>query len=332
MVSWIVKRVALASALLLITGCRMGVPIHVWQPPMLKSTVGKTVVLQAVAGDEQTAKAIKEKLLATVPSDPGRETIIIQPDDLQRDSMVQLASSSDDGTSDVALASVAKRQNVDFILRGQVLTHPQTDDSSVDRSDAPADWNQTTEDHRIVTENPQLTMSWRLTSVSNQPSNHGQPVVVDVKSAVDRYPDLALLADQNEILSSAAARETFRLITPSVDRTRVQLAIPYMIPGSSQVRHGNLAALAGRWAEAKQIWSSVLDRYPMQAAAAHNLALAAVASQDFSSAKALARQAIRLQPTPLHQRTLVWIELQQRAYHHSFNLPDPPEGWFVTHQ
>ncbi len=169
-----------------------------------------------------------------------------------------------------------------------------------------------------------------MTSLGDQPSNQGQPIVVDVESSIQRYPDLALLENQNEILASAAARETFRLITPSVDRKRVQLAIPYAMLGSRDVRRGNLAARSGKWSEAEQIWSKVLDRHPLQAAAAHNLALAAVAGQDFSRAKKLARQAIRLQPTSLHQQTLVWIELKQRDYHQAFQLPDPPEGWFVT--
>ncbi|MFG0261604.1 MAG: hypothetical protein ACF788_04360, partial [Novipirellula sp. JB048] len=62
----------------------------------------------------------------------------------------------------------------------------------------------------------------------------------------------------------------------------------------------------------------------------HNLALAAAAAQDFSQAKRLARKAVRQYPLPMYQRTLVWIEQAQRQYHQAFNLPDPPEGWFVT--
>ncbi len=61
------------------------------------------------------------------------------------------------------------------------------------------------------------------------------------------------------------------------------------------------------------------------------ITLAAAAGQDFSRAKELARQAVRLQPLPLHKKTLVWIELRQRDYHKSFGLPAPPEGWFLTH-
>jgi hypothetical protein len=120
------------------------------------------------------------------------------------------------------------------------------------------------------------------------------------------------------------------LLTPSIRREQVRIEIPYLMPGSGQVRRGNLAAMAGRWGEAEQIWSEVVERYPAQIPAIHNLALAAAAAQDFSRAKRLARRAIRLQPTKLHKESLVWIETRQRDYHKAFGLPDPPEGWFVT--
>ena len=155
-------------------------------------------------------------------------------------------------------------------------------------------------------------------------------MVVDAESAIDHYPDLAILTDSDAILTAAASRDTFRLITPWIDRQHADLAIPYFLPGSEQVRRGNVAALAARWHDAEAIWTDVMQKHPSQVAAVHNLSLAAVAAQDFSRAKQLARKAVRLQPTPLHKQTLVWVEMKQREYHEAFGLPDPPEGWFVT--
>ena len=336
MISWI-RCGTLAWLVVICCGCRMGVPIHVWQPPQLTSTVGKRIALQAVVGPEETTKPIREKLLAMVPSDQGRKVTIVDSESLKNDSMVRLASATDHDLSDVALATVGPRHDVDFLLRGEILVpitgsqHQEQLKSNVAR---PGEENRPgSVDSGLATdepENPRMILSWRLTGIGEDPAAFGQPLAVDLESALDRYPDLAIMEDTDEILTSAAARETFRLFTPSIERERVQLAIPYATFGSRDVRRGNIAAMSGKWAEAARIWEDVVKRHPLQAAAVHNLALATAAGQDFSRAKQLARQSIRLRPLPHYKQTLVWIELRQRDYHESFNLPDPPEGWFGT--
>ncbi len=309
-------RLSILATLVMFSGCRMGVPIHVWQPPQLVSTVGKRVVLSTVAGPDDIAGRVKTNLLSMVPRDAGREISLVDSASLQDVGEIRLVSATDaesnDGEpNDIVLASAARRDGIDYVLRGEVIE---------DRYPRP-----------IPQQNRELKVSWRLTSLDDQrPTDGGSPVVVDVASAVDRYPDLALVGDPDQILASAAARDAFRLFTPSVDRDRVQLAIPYMLLGSKEVRRGNAAALSGRWGEAERIWSGVAEKHPTQTAATHNLALAAAAGQDFSRAKQLARKAIRRHPSSHYKQTLVWIELKQRDYHKAFGLPDPPEGWFVT--
>jgi hypothetical protein len=306
---------SICGALLALCGCRMGVPIHVWQSPQLQSTVGKRVLVSSLVGPEQVTEGIKQKLLASAPRDAGRVTTLIDAETLHDKSEFKLVSATDEQPNDLALAAVARSQKIDFVLRGEVIEdrHP---------SDEPKP-------------NPPLKISWRLTALCSHPrGSHprggGSPVVVDAESAVDRYPDLALSSQPEQILTSAAVRDTFRLITPTVVRKRVQLAIPYLTPGSEQVRRGNGAALAGRWDEAEDHWRRAFQQHPTQVAALHNLALAAAAGQDFTRAKQLARKTIRLRPSKLHKETLVWIELKQRDYHKAFGLPDPPEGWFLT--
>ena len=289
----------------------MGVPVHVWQPPLLESTVGKRVVVSSVVGsNKELASEIEEKLLALAPRDSGRVTKFASSDSLQQQEAIQLVSATDEEPSDLALASVARQEDVDFLLRGQILEQ---------RFPGPDKENH-------------LTVSWRLTSLQGQQAAEGAPVVVNRDSAIETYPDLALQSDTQQILTTAAVRDTYRLVTPSISRDRVQLAIPYLLYGSKEVRRGNALALAGRWAEAEKVWRVVMENNPTQIAAVHNLALAAAAAQEFSKAKALARKAVRSQPTKLHKETLVWIELRQRDYHQSFGIPDPPEGWFVTSQ
>jgi len=305
------KILSICWLLVIAAGCRMGAPIHFWDPPQLESTVGQRVALSGVSGPAELAGGLQRQLLAQAPSDSGRQMTLVGAAEMQRGSEIQLVSAVDDLPNDLVVASIARRQGIDYLLRGEVI-------SDRNRSQ-PADPTHQT-----------LKVSWSLTGLDAMHPGGGRPIVVDPKTAVDRYPDLALIGDPAEIMTQAMVRETYRLITPSVSRDRVQLEIPYLLPGSAAVRRGNLAARGGRWGEAEAIWSDVRERHPTQIAALHNLALAAAAGQDFTRAKQLARKAIRLQPSSLHKQNMVWIEVKQRAYHEAFGLPDPPEGWFVT--
>lgn len=299
-----------SCCLLLVLGCRMGVPIHVWQPPALRSTVGKKVVVSAVVGPDEIAEKVRHKLVDMAPTDTGRVSQLVDSAQIQRRANIQLVSAIGQQPSDLAVASMSRQEDADFILRGEII-----EDRHADPDEPPS---------------RDLKISWRLTPLKGTETVGGSPVVVDYDSAIERYPDLALLNQADDVLTTAAVRDTYRLIAPSVQRERVQLEIAYWLPGSKEVRRGNAQALAGRWGEAEAIWNQVLAEHPLQVAALHNLAIAAAAGQDFSRAKELARKAIRRQPSKLHKQTLVWIELKQRAMHQSFGLPDPPEGWFVT--
>ncbi|WP_182865546.1 tetratricopeptide repeat protein [Rhodopirellula sp. JC639] len=301
----------------------MGAPIHVWAPPTLQSTVGHSVMVPKIVGPRELADPIHEKLLQAAPSDTGRSTRLVSAEQASRsategDSGISLVSYCGDDESDLALAKTAQQSHIDFILRGEILPDPRP---------------------RSITEaGKRLTVSWRLSSVGADRQAQsagrplGQPIVVELESAFKRYPDLALAADQDAALQAAVVRDTLPLITPTVWRDRVQLEIPYLLPGTQGIRQGNALAVAGRWGEAEAKWQEVRDRYPFSSVAVHNLAIAAVARQDFGQARSLARRAVRMKPTKLHQQTLVWVERTQRAYHEAFGLSDPPEGWSVTRE
>ncbi|QDV47897.1 hypothetical protein Enr13x_78090 [Stieleria neptunia] len=302
-------------------GCRMGAPIHVWSPPTLRSTVGHSVMVPKIVGPQELATPIHEKLLLAAPADAGRSTRLVSAESINAstpgfDQGVSLVSYNADDESDLALAKKAQQGHIDFILRGEILPDRRP---------------------RSITEaGNRLTVSWRLMPVSadvQAPTEGrplGKPVVVELESALERYPDLALAADKDVALQSALVRETLPLITPAVVRERVQLEIPYLLPGTQAIRRGNALAVAGRWGQAEAIWQEVYQRYPFSSVAVHNLAIAAVAKQEFGLARSLASRAVRMKPTKLHQQTLVWVERAQRAYHEAFQLPDPPEGWSVT--
>ena len=302
--------VAACAIVVSLPGCRTAAPIHVWQPPELASTVGHRVVVSRVSGPQHLADPVYQTLIETVPHDVGRRMELVGADALQAKTQIQLVSHTDDQPNDLALVSVARREGFDFMLRGEII--------------------QRRGGSGFLDETTPLRISWRLISLADNRSEGGQPVTVDLATSIDRYPDLGFVQDPQNVLTRAAARDAQRLFMPWIDRQWVKLAIPYLTPGSREVRRGNAAALSGRWEEAEQIWAEVIEAHPRQVAAHHNLALAAAAEQDFSRAKKLAREAIRLQRGKLSQETLVWIELQQRRYHEAFNLDDPPEGWFVS--
>ena len=296
---------------LCLCGCRMGVPMYVWQEPVLESTVGKKILVGDITGDTELAEKIRDQLIENVPQESGRSTIMQATSDLADDSKIQLATATattDQHENDLVLTTLARENDYDYTLRGEILK---------DRG------------HRLIVGTNRLIVSWRLVAMDDMRSAGGTPVVVDQKSLLEKYPDLSLVGEEEGILRAGLVRETFRLMTPSVERENVQIATPYFLPYSREIRKGNIAAYNGHWADAEKIWSAVAEK-SKRAAALHNLALAAVAAQDYSKAKQLAREAIRRRPSKLHKSTLVWIEQRQREYHKAFNLPDPPEGWFVT--
>lgn len=307
------RTVSACALLTLLCGCRIDAPIHVWQPAQLESTVGHQVAISSIMGPNEVSQKIEQTLIAVAPRDVGRNTELIAANRLPKSPEIALVAAIEADPSDVMVTSVARREGVSYVLRGEILEKRMNyATGNLDGQPEP------------------LSLSWRLLSVPDNRSVGGRPIFVDRETAIDRYPDLGLVHDTEDLLTSAAARDTLRLITPWIDRQQIDLAVPYLMPGSKDVRQGCLAAHAGRWAQAHTIWSEVVEDHPSNVAAIHNLAIASAAAQDFSNAKQLARRAIRLRPTRLHKDTLSWIEVKQREYHEAFDLPDPPEGWFVT--
>lgn len=307
------------ACLTLLVGCRMGAPLHVWSPPALKSTVGKSVLVPKLVGPPELAAPIREKLLRATPTDAGRSTRLIAAEaagPASSDHGVALVSYDENDESDLALADTARQQNYDFILRGEIMPDRRP---------------------KAITEvDNQLIVSWRLMPVTPQQQadsvgeSSGRPVMVELDSALQDHPDLRLATDPTEVLQTALIRDTLPLFTPTVQRDHVELEVSYMVPGSRAIRRANSLAAAGLWSQAESIWNEVRSKYPLSSVAVHNLAIASVAKQDYSTARRLASKAIRMKPSKLHQETLVWVERKQRAFHEAFQLPDPPEGWFVT--
>lgn len=327
---------------LAIAGCRTPAPIHVWASPQLQSAVDRTVVMATIVGERDIAQRLQEAVFAARPPEAARHVRLIGQAELQQRSEIQLASATENIPSDVALLSEARRHGIDYLLLGEILERreaavhrPQAREqrpdvgapaSAEDRPSARGSATPTLPDA-----DDRLTVSWRLIDVSEARLSGGIPVTVTRETAVERYADLATKSiDAESLLTTAAARETWRLLAPHVRRTTVDLAEPRLVPGSAAVREGNAHAEAMRWDLAARQWQAVLERHPRNHAALHNLALAAAARQDFVLAKSLAQQALRLHRSRMYERTVVWIETRHREMVAAFDLPPPAEGWLFA--
>lgn len=298
--------------------------MNVWASPELQSTVDRTVVMATIVGDRPVAERMQQAIFAARPPELASRIRLIDQAELQQRSEIQLASATEHMPSDIALLAEARRNGLDFLLLGEILERREPAGNR-----PPADSNQS--ETRAGPVPDRLTVSWRLIDVGESRLAGGAPVTVTTASAAELHPDLAIMnVDAETALSTAAARETWRLFAPHIQRERVDLAKPLVGPGSAAVREGNAHAAALRWDEAERHWQAVLERHPRSHAALHNLALSAAARQDFVRAKSLAQQALRLHQSRRYERTVVWIETRHREMVAAFQLPLPPEGWLFA--
>lgn len=295
-------------------GCRAVAPLHVWTPPEITSGVGKKVAIAPLAGPQPIAGQIESQLYQTVPRDQGRAIEAITSTELRSKQTLRLASTAGNMPSDLALLPVARQQGIDFLLMGEVLKGRSAKQPSLPNPDQ-----------------ERVSIAWRIYDVAEARPLADRVIVTDSASIADS-PESRQQSSGGEAISPAQAsgRAVWRLLSPSVQRNHVNLAVPWVLPGSNAVRRGNELAGNGRWPEAERLWRQTLDQHPYQHAARNNLALAAAARQDFSTAKRLIRDAIRQRSKTLYEENLAWIETRQRDYHAAFGLADPPEGWFVT--
>ncbi len=256
---------------------------------------------------------------------------------------VRLVSASSSETSDLFHMNLVKQQNVDFLLTGEVIEQPSEQRSRLHRQSqygdelvplepldptasaasavptgAPGDPAAVapTESTPVQVTQKTIAVSWKLVDLRNGGESKGFPIVTRYDSTLDK-----------QAAAKLAANDAWNLLAPSIFADQAKLTAPYLAPGSREVRQGNEAAMNGDWMTAQSRWQQAIQRHPRNHAAAHNLAVAAVAQQDFDAANQWIGQAIRRSPNSRYRSTAVWIEAKQRDYHDSFGLPDPPGGW-----
>ena len=308
---------------LVASGCRSAAPIHVWSPPKLASAVGGKVAIAPIRGEVALAESLGEAMLRNQPRDEGRSVVALDARRLQGDEKIRLVSAVEGETSDIALVTLARRNDIDFVLVGEVMESSDRRNHATSLPpDIAANLDLSVENaatDSAADESGLIRVSWSLMDVRRGIPLSGLPVVTPGNP---RNPD-----DQAIDLAAASAWE---LIVPHVIRDHTELIAPRLVFGARDIRQGNVAAAAGDWKTAEAIWLAVLQQYPRSHAAKHNLAVAAIARQDYSAARRYIAEALASRSSPLYRSTSVWIEQSQRDYHTAFGLPDPPEGWAAT--
>jgi len=316
-------------------GCRSAAPIYVWSPPKLSPVVGAQIAIAPIAGDPKVADPLHAAMLRQQPRDSGRAVVALDSRGLSDNQTIRRVSAVEGEASDIALMSLAKRNHVDYILIGEVVTpasrtrnssasdthrppHPQRTAATVSGLDS-VTFSENSATDSAADSRGLLRVSWSLIDVKNGMPLNGQPVV----TPGDPSNPSATAIDQ-------AAHAAWELVVPHVVKDHAELVAPQLLLGASAVRRGNELAAQGNWHQAEQAWQAVLLRHPRQHAAKHNLAIAAVARQDYSTARRFVAEAILQSPSPRYRDTAVWIEQRQRDYHTAFAIPDPPEGWAAT--
>jgi tetratricopeptide (TPR) repeat protein len=90
---------------------------------------------------------------------------------------------------------------------------------------------------------------------------------------------------------------------------------------------GNGYARQGRWDLAEKEWQAAADQHPTNAAAWHNLAISAVAREDFELARSRLKHADNIARGRTTDKTERWLETQERNYKTIMGLPEPQGGW-----
>lgn len=322
----------LVVLLLSLTGCRLTVPMYVWAKPKTLHSPHFAVAIGNLEGKADTTRDFCELFLQQRPQNQER-LAVYTPQDLVDSNPVVLASTAPTVTSqgEIGAMQAARKRGTDFLLMGEVIRDELT--LEVANSGLPpevhAAISSQTGTAPITVRRPEhLTIAWRALDTVTGERVATFTTIMDRNLADQTYPELVWeYPDPRKRVLAANARETWKSIGPHVTKDRADLAVSWGWPGADKIRKGVVLAKNSRWLEAEQEWQAVVEQHPTHHRAWHNLALAAVAREDFSTAKSHIRKALELSDNRQYQKTFQWIELRQRDYHLAFNVPPPAEGW-----
>jgi hypothetical protein len=298
-------------------GCSMTAPIYVWQPPLNQPRPIQSIALAPIHGPQELAAKLDKAMIESQPK-TGNAVTLLHPKMLEEMTSIQLAS-FDGRPSDIAGLSAARRAGADVLIQGQIVRaqlKPQAPKRGrFDLSKRPSE---------------QLVVSWTITDVPTGERLKSDTLTIDREQSEALYPDVASIEGEPvDRVIVAASRQSWKVFSPMANRTDAALALPWIWAGSSRTREGNGYARQGRWDLAEQRWQDVSAKHPTNKAAWNNLAVAAVAHEDFELARSRIRHAKSIAPWSRARKTESWIDEQQHNYHRALGLPDREGGWLM---
>lgn len=311
----------LVFALCCLAGCRMPATMHLWQPPTIQSGAKLRVALAPIDGRPELSQQVTAAMLSA--DQPGAASVtLIGPEELNSFNQVQLASHTGQ-TSDLAAMDAARAAKADVLLMGQIVQEDLERRQSPHNDQAFAFLLAP----ESVTRPQRLMIAWKMVSVSDGQVLGRHTVNVDRMSAQRDYPDLVLTEpDPAAQVVQAAARQSVAIYTPRLQQEEVPIALPWIWPGSSEVRQGNIHANRGQWHEAERHWQNAAAKHHTNTAAWHNLGLAAVAKEDYELARRRLERANRWYSPTKSDRSLVWLQQQESNYRQAMGWDRPEPG------
>lgn len=337
-----------AFAIAIFGGCTMSAPMAVMHPPRLNVSAMQRVpqpngthnqagpafpmriAFAPIVAQPGLSKELEGALQAHLPSSSA-PLEMITANALAEASPIALASTAP-LTSDLTAIYAARQARADLLLIGEVLRDDLTDDSS-SANDLPPELNHARSNRvslppAFAKRPMQVAVAWRVFDVHSGKVIGTQAISINRIEADRRYPDLefALPAERDRVIA-ASARETWRAVTPYLQKEDVVIALPWLQPGAAQIRTGNAYARMGRWDLAEKEWAEAVEKHPFSNSAKLNLAIAQAAREDFYDAKKTLGTLGSLRTRRLQSETLIWIDQRHRWYHEALMLPPPKGGW-----
>jgi tetratricopeptide (TPR) repeat protein len=208
------------------------------------------------------------------------------------------------------------------MLVGQVLqtSLDLAQPSAINATNAPSIYNN--DQHQ------RIALSWRLIDVGSAKPLGSHTLSIDLERTDKEYPDLLFVApNPADRVILASARETWKSLAPYMEREETEIALPWLVPGSIQVRKGNAYARVGRWDLAEVEWREAARKHPWNSAAQLNYSIALAAKEEFPAAMERLGKVGPIGRRNHQAETLVWLDQRHRWYRTAHRLPAPEGGY-----
>lgn len=313
------------------SGCSSTAGVHVWKPASVATPASARVALGPVAGVPELSHRIETALLAQRPA-ARADVALFTAEQLAESCPIRLVSTAS-LTSDLTAIHAARSMGADILLQGEILSAEVDLEKPLKEEPKNVNYNELffAQEEKEELGNENILISWRVIDVESGETLGTEVFNLRSKDAAKQYPDLEVQSsDGTELLIAATARETWKAISPVVVKEEVQLASPWLLPGSFRTRLGVRAAKKGQWEIAQRHWRKVADTFWFNAAAQHNLAIALAAQEDFEGAKEQVQKATGFFARSLPNETLFWLDASHRNYVDAHGLTPPAEGWVFS--